>query len=530
MKPATDSAIGLTPDAVARKPTAIAYAETPADRRGLIAIDLGAESCRVSLLRWVDDKPVISLVHRFSNAPREIDCGLRWNLASMESGLDAGLCKSAALATEGIRSIAVDGWAVDYVRLDAECKAVADPFCYRDERTIAAERSLHDKVSPQRLREITGIQLMRINTLYQLHADSLAGLDPAQRWLNLPEYILSRLGAAPVAEFTNASHSQMLDLDTRQWRAEIFSAAGIDLASAPRLVPPGTVIGKLTGPLAQLAALADTLLIAPACHDTASAIAGIPAQGDDWAYISSGTWSLAGTLLDQPCNGAAAATENFTKLGAAGNRICFHKNLNGMWLIRECIEHWRTADGKDRPPWLVPELITAAEQIPPPADLNELIDIEDAELLLAGRMPERINLQRIRRGLKPLDESCGNAPEFASLIFHSLAGCYAKVLERIAFHSGKKLKRLFIVGGASQNLFLSRLTQQATGLEVIQGSPESSTIGNFAVQLAAVEGHRDPLTGVEAERVSLWAAALYPGHSAHGQVGDSRDTILPLGY
>src|SRR5207245_2700939 len=211
-------------------------------------------------------------------------------------------------------------------RVDAGGKALADPFCYRDERTIKAERALHRKISAERLRELTGVQLIRINTLYQLYADQLQGLPDGRQWLNLPEYILSRWGGARVAELTNATHTQMVELYQRQWCREIFSAAHLDLASAAKIVPPGTEIGRVSGALAQLPSLRDTELIAPACHDTASAIAGIPATGNDWAYISSGTWSLVGTLLEQPQNGEAVAEENFTNLGAVGDRICFHKN------------------------------------------------------------------------------------------------------------------------------------------------------------------------------------------------------------
>jgi len=146
---------------------------SPVDQRALIAVDLGAESCRVSLLRWVDRQAVITLVHRFANAPRDVDGELRWDLTMIEAGLDHGLRKCAEIASEGVRSIAVDGWAVDYVRIDKDGRAVADPFCYRDERTLDAEWSLHRKIPPRRLRELTGVQLMRINTLYQLHADAL---------------------------------------------------------------------------------------------------------------------------------------------------------------------------------------------------------------------------------------------------------------------------------------------------------------------------------------------------------------------
>jgi rhamnulokinase len=477
------------------------------DVRALIAVDLGAESCRVSLLRWLYGKPAITLAHRFANAPRKSDGALRWDLAMIETGLDDGLRKCAAIATEGIRSIAVDGWAVDYVRIGPNNHPLADPFCYRDERTIHSEHTLHQKISPTKLRELTGIQILRINTLYQLYADVLAGL-PDTPWLNLPEYILARWGAAPVAEYTNATHTHLIDLSTRQWSHEIFQSARLDPASAPKLVSPGTPIGKLHGPLADLPAFRDTLLIAPACHDTASAIAGIPASGDDWAYISSGTWSLVGTLLDQPQNGAEAASENFTNLGAVGGQICFHKNVNGMWLLRQCMDAWASKGHT----WTIPDLVAAAEKLPAP---QYLLDVDDPDLLLAGNMPQRINAQLLRRGLAPLDDSPESAPAFASLIFHSLAAQYAKVLHRVALHSGKKLKRLFVVGGASQNDFLNRLTQQATGLELHRGSPESSTIGNFAVQLAALESTSDSATGPSAKEISHWASLLAASLAQH---------------
>jgi rhamnulokinase len=169
-----------------------------------------------------------------------------------------------------------------------------------------------------------------------------------------------------------------------------------------------------------------------------------------------------------------------------------------MWLIRQCMETW-AAEGRV---WAVPELVAAAEKVTMP---HGLLDVDDPDLLLAGRMPQRINAQRVRRGLEALDEGPENAPAFASLIFHSLAARYAQVLDRVAFHSGKKLKRLFVVGGASQNEYLNRLTREATGLEVFRGAAESSTVGNFAVQMAVLEGSRDAVTGAHAEQVSRWA-------------------------
>lgn len=270
-------------DGAASKSTA------PNDRRALVAVDLGAESCRVSMLRWLGGEAEIKLVHRFLNGPVERTTGLHWPLAEIIDGVEEGLRKCAAIAVEGVRSITTDGWAVDYVRLDDSGKAIAEPFCYRDERNVRAEPQVHQRILPLRMHEITGIQLLPINTLYQLVADRLSG-SAETRWLNLPEYLLTQWGAEPVAEFTNATHTQLVDRYSQNWSREIFRDAGHDIEFAPRIMPPGTLLGKLQGLLKLLPAFADTELIAPACHDTASAIAGIPAAGDNWAYISSGTW------------------------------------------------------------------------------------------------------------------------------------------------------------------------------------------------------------------------------------------------
>jgi rhamnulokinase len=473
----------------------------PPQPGALVAVDLGAESCRVSLLRWVDGKPHITLVHRFPNAPRTHgdEGSLHWDIAAIEGGVELGLRRSAELAPEGIRAIAVDGWGVDYVRLGEDGSALADPFCYRDLRTVAAEQYLHRHLSAERMRQITGISPMRINTLYQLHADRLTNLPAGRGWLQLPEYLLFRLGGRPVSERTLAAHTQMVDVDQRTWSQEIFSAADLEIAQAPEIVEPGTDIGRLTGPLAELPALSNTRLIAPACHDTASAIAGIPAHGDDWAYISSGTWSLVGALVDAPIRTADAASDGFTNLAGAGGLTCFHVNLNGMWLLRQSMHGWEAA-GRE---WDVAELVAAAELEPTPA---ALIDVDEPELLLPGDMLHRINAQLIRAGHAPLDESPNAAPAFANLIFHSLAARYRQVLAKISAHTGKHLRRIFIVGGGSRNQYLNRLTAQATGFEVHCGSPESSTIGNFAIQLAVLDGHTAP----SAEQVSRYAVALAP--------------------
>jgi rhamnulokinase len=475
-----------------------AAVSTPSDKRALVAIDLGAESCRVSLLRWLPEGPDFHLVHRFANHASNRADGLHWDIGCILDGLHTGLRQCAEIATEGIRSIAVDGWAVDYVRLDAAGKPIADPFCYRDERTAASEAALHQRLSAGRMREITGIQLLSLNTVYQMAAD-VPAYKPL-RWLNLPEYILYTFGARAVSERTNATHTQMVALDG-QWSPEIFAALNQSIADAPPIVEPGTDIGQLQGDLATLPAFANTRLIAPACHDTASAIGAIPDGNDDWAYISSGTWSLVGTLLNAPVNSAAAREENFTNLGGVDGTVCFHKNVNGMWMLRQCMETWAEAGVTLD----LPKLIAEASAIAP---RDYVLDVDDPDLLLQGHMPERINAQLRSRNLPELDPTPTHAAAMASFLFHSLAARYAVVLRKVSEITGKQFRKLYIMGGGSQNEFLNRLTAEATGLEVCRAGTECSTVGNFAVQLATLQPSSLP------RPAAAWAATLEITHKA----------------
>jgi rhamnulokinase len=335
----------------------------------------------------------------------------------------------------------------------------------------------------------------------------LAGVPAHLRWLNLPEYMLYRWGARPVAELTNATHTALVALEGQGWSGEIFSAAGLDPSAAPEIVPSGTVVGRLQGPLGDLPALRDTLLIAPACHDTASAIAGIPAAGEDWAYISSGTWSLVGTLLDRPCAGPGAAQWDFTNLGAVGGKFCFHRIVNGLWLLEQCMESWR----KQGEAWDLQTLLNAASQMPPP---GVLLDVDAPEMVLPGEMPEKIAAQWAQQtggGDKP----ALSAPAIANLILHGLAARYATVLDQARQLTGRQFARLYVVGGGSKNLLLNKLTQQAAGISVFRGPAESATLGNFAVQLASLEQGDAQPHGVSHDAVFRWAEVLGRSQTAH---------------
>lgn len=472
----------------------------PGDLPSIVAIDLGAESCRVSLLVWDKRKPRIELVHRFSNAPVERNRGLYWDLDRICAGLDEGLGRCAQLVDGQIASIGVDGWAVDYVRLNTAGAPLSPPHCYRDIRNEAAEVEVQQRISAEVIFSLSGVQPLRINTLYQLVADRIAGVPRQTPWVNLPEYVLMRLGGDRVAEFSNATHTGLVDAKSKTWNNVLFERCGLDRSAAPSNVPTGTVLGNVKGGLTQHNAFAETQLIAPCCHDTASAVAGIPLHGDDWAYISSGTWSLVGALLDHSVCSREAFKAGFTNLGAAGGQVCFHKNVNGMWLLKQCLAQLCP----DVNTWPMQELVAAAESLPAP---KNLLEVDDPELLLHGNMASRINAQLDHRGLTLLKEDAATMPQYASLIFHSLAARYAEVLRNAAALSGKKLKRLSIVGGGSLNQFLNRLTSEATGLELICGVAESSTVGNFAVQLAVLEG-----AASSRERIAHWAGALTAMH------------------
>ncbi len=447
-----------------------------------IAIDLGAASGRVLLARRDGGTVEARLVHRFLNHPVEREGGLFWDLEALESEIERGIDAAAALAPEGIAGLGVDGWAVDYVWVDAAGRPLAPPRCYRDPRTEQAMPQLWHQIPDARLYALTGVQSLRFNTLYQLYSERRQGgpRPEGTRWLNLPEYFLHRLGAPPVCEYTMATHTQMLEGRRRAWCEEIFAAAGLSLAAAPRVVEPGTPLGPLAEAWRRRwPALAPAQLIAPACHDTASAIAAAGAGELDAAFLISGTWSLAGCVLSEPCLADAARRAGFTNQGGIGGSIYFLKNINGLWLLEECRRAWSAA-GRD---WPLEELLAALPQSGEP----EIFPVNAPELLLPGRMPERINRELARSGRAPLPTSPAEAPRVAAAIFASLAAAYAECLAQIAALTGRRFTRLVIAGGGSRNELLNRWIAERTGLKIERGPAEASLAGNAALQFTVLE-------------------------------------------
>lgn len=479
-----------------------------------VAIDLGAESCRVSLLRWIDGKPSIEVIHRIPNGPVRQGNSLCWPLTQILAGLEEGLRKAAAAAPEGIASIGVDSWSVDYVRIAPDGKMLREPFCYRDERTTATKDAADRVISPFDLYQRTGTYPLKINTVYQLLADGAAGvdlqtgqetergIDARAPWVMLPEFVLYWLSGRRVAEYTNATHTGLVNLKTGDWDAEVFKLLGLSLDAAPQLVATGTFLGpidmRFVGPLAQLDAFRATQIIAPATHDTASAIAGIPADLNSTAYISSGTWSLVGTVTQTPVTTKHAFDAGYTNIGAAAGGLLFHSLINSMWVLKQCMDAW-AADGRV---WKIEELVQKAAECNSAAGV---LDMDAETLMLDSEMPKRINSELARLGFDEIPDVAGNEPLFARTIFESLALRYASATANLEKMLGRKLERIHMIGGATRNKLLVELTEKRTGLKVEIGETESSTVGNLAVQLAASEAAGG---GVTPEAVRMWGERL----------------------
>jgi rhamnulokinase len=462
-----------------------------------VAIDLGAESCRVSLLRWKNSRPEIEVIHRIPNGPVHQGASMHWPLQSMLAGLEDGLRKAAEAAPEGIASIAVDSWGVDYVRLGPDGKPVRDPFCYRDERTVATKEAADKIIPPFDLFQRTGAFPLRLNTVYQLLADPAAGIDARAPWITFPDYILYWLGGSRTSEHTHATHTGLVDLKTGDWCVEVFRELGLPIEAAPRIVHAGDVVGRLQGPLAALDAFRQTQLIAPACHDTASAIAGIPGDLTNAAYISSGTWSLVGTIVTEPVITRHAFDAGYTNLGAATGGLLFHSLINSMWVLKQCMDGW-ASEGRG---WQIDDLVQKSAG----CDAGGVLDMDAEPLMLDSGMPQRINNELVRQGFDPIPDVPGNEPIFARTIFESLAIRYASALANLEKMLGRRLEGIHMIGGAVRNKLLIELTEKRTGLHVEIGETESSTIGSLALQLASSEAGGQPLS---TEAVRGWAKRL----------------------
>jgi rhamnulokinase len=463
------------------------------------AVDLGATSGRVMLGYVSHNELSLRPVARFPNNPVATIDGLHWNILELYRNVVSGL-GAAAREEPTLRSIAVDSWAVDYALIRGN-RMVGNPYHYRDERSAAGVEATHAIVSPSELYGVNGLQFLPFNTLYQLAADRLEGtLDGADAALLIPDLINFWLTGVARAERSNASTTGLLNVHTREWDDELISRLGLPRQLFPELVEAGTPIGALLPSVASDIGLsgraADALRVsAVGSHDTASAVVAVPAVGDDFAYISSGTWSLVGVELPSAVVSEAGRAANFTNEGGVDGRVRYLSNVMGLWLLSESVRSWEKEGATIDLPTLLAEAAQVTTAVP-------VFDADDPRFLPPGDLPSRIIAWCVENNI----EAPRTRVEFVRSIIESLAYAYAAKVERLAELSGRTINTIHIVGGGSLNALLCQLTADRTGRTVLAGPVEATAIGNVLIQ-ARTQGL---VTGSLESLRSLVARAFTP--------------------
>ncbi len=444
-----------------------------------LAVDLGAESGRVMLGTLDEGRVTLEDLHRFPNRVVTVAGHLHWDFAHLEKEISAGL-ETAARRNVPISGISADSWGVDYVLLDAKGQALGQPYCYRDARTADSPDRLFKKMAFAEIYEETGIQFMALNTLYQLEAqqhEDPAVLSGADHFLTIADYFNARLSGVEAIEQSMASTTQLYNPKTGAWSERLIAALRLKKSLFPKIVPSGTVLGPVTGELKKHSALAEARVIATCSHDTGAAVAAVPAQGHNWAYLSSGTWSLLGAELAEPVVSDAARAAGFTNEVGLGGTIRFLKNIAGLWVLQECRRAWEAAGQT----FTYEELTRLAVENGP---AKAHISLKEARFLSPGDMPDKITAF-CRETSQPEPATPG---QFVRTILESLALTYAQTLRQLEGLVGHKFERLHIVGGGSRSHLLNHLAADATGLTVITGPVEATAIGNILIQALAL-GH-----------------------------------------
>lgn len=453
------------------------------------AVDLGATSGRVIRAEVSAQGATLREAHRFANGPYFDGAALRWDIRSLWQEILIGLRRAAE---EGpLQGIGIDSWAVDYGLLDGEGHLLADPVAYRDERTKPVIDQVHRKVSPERLYAISGMQFMPFNTIYQLAAEAQGPvLDSARQLLMLPDLLAYWLTGSRVAEVTNASTTALLDQRTRTWSQELIEAMGLDPGLFAPVVEPGDVIGTLTPQVQSQTGLGEVPVYAVGSHDTASAVLAVPADRADFAYISSGTWSLVGVELQEPVLTEDSRQANFTNELGVDRSVRYLRNVMGLWVLSECQRIWAEA-GQEQS---LPDLLTRAGQLPP---RRTLVDVDHPDFLPPGDMPARL-AEHARAGGHPVPQ---DPAEITRCVIDSLALAYRRALADATALSGQEISLVHVVGGGSLNELLCQVTADATGLPVLAGPAEGTALGNALVQAraaGALSGGREGLRAVAA--------------------------------
>jgi rhamnulokinase len=437
------------------------------------AVDLGATSGRVMLGHVGPRVLTVEAVHRFGNEPVRTPDGLHWNVLELYRQVLTGLRKAVEQHPD-LTSIGIDSWGVDYGLVRGD-RLTGVPFHYRDERTARGFDLVHRAVSRESLYAASGVQLLRINTIYQLAVDAADGiLDESTSVLLTPDLFAYWLTGKKVAEHTIASTTGLLDVRSPGWNIALIAALRYPPTLFQPIVQPGAVVGGLLPDVAaEVGAATAVPVVAVGSHDTASAVVAVPMGGRRAGYISSGTWSLVGVELDEPVLTRASRDADFTNEAGVDGRVRYHRNVMGLWLLTESIRTWERQGIAVR----LADLLTdaaAVREVP-------IFEVDHPSLLPAGDMPSRIAALCVdRSGRQPVTPA-----ELTRSILESLAARYASTLRDAERLSGAVIETVHIVGGGSQNTLLCQLTADRTGRRVLAGPVEATAIGNVLVQARA---------------------------------------------
>jgi len=445
--------------------------------KNCLVFDLGAESGRAVLGRFDGARLALEEVYRFPNGPVRVLDSLYWDALRLFAEIKQGLAKAIGQAPD-LACLGLDTWGIDLALLDQCGELLGNPYHYRDSRTDGMMEEAFRRVPREEIFAQTGIQFMQINTLYQLLAmvvQKSCALAAADKLLMMPDLFNYWLTGRQVSERTIASTSQCLDPYTGGWAKSLIEKMGIPVHIFPDIVQPGTVLGDLLPAVRDETNAHHVSVIAPGCHDTASAVAAVPVGAGSYAYLSSGTWSLMGVETLQPVITDKSREYNFTNEGGVCNTVRLLKNMSGMWVIQECRRTW-ASEGQAFSYDEITRLASGAQPF------TAFIDTDAQEFMPPGDMPTRIRQFCVRTGQKPPEDK----GTIARLVFESLACKYRWTLERLEGLVGHRLDTLHIVGGGSQNRLLNQFTADAIGRPVVTGPVEATAAGNALMQLLAL--------------------------------------------
>lgn len=446
-------------------------------RYTFLAFDLGATSGRTILATLTDGKLDLKELSRFPNAILPVNGKSYWNIYGLYESIKEGL-KAAAMQKVKIYAIGIDTWGVDFVYVGKDGAFLGCPRAYRDPYTEGMPEAFFKLMPRKEVYDLTGIQIMNFNSLYQLFAAKKEGnsaIEAADKILFMPDALSYMLTGKMVCEYTIASTSQFLNPQTREFDEKLLRTAGVDLSLMPDLINPGTIIGTLTDELAEEFGLGKVPVIAVAGHDTGSAIAAIPAENERFAYLSSGTWSLMGIEVLHPIIDETSYEMNFTNEGGVEGTTCFLRNITGMWLLEQCRKEWEKEGMTYTYPAIV-EMASATE------GFKFLIDSDHPSFGNPASMTQAISAYCTASG----QQYPKNHAQFVRCIFDSLALKYRDTLEKLQHVAPFQIEKLHIIGGGAQNNLLNQFTANAIGKPVVAGPSEATAIGNVMMQAKAL--------------------------------------------